>query len=286
MVGTCIVGSFNRSFIRKPDGTMDVFVVEETQTFANDINDSGVVVGYYAKEKNTYHGFLYSLGVATPFDYPGATFTQPLGINAAGAVTGLYEDSVGVHGFVRDSDGSFSSFDPPGSDYTVPWSTNTGGEVAGFFYGGSAATQGFVRDATGNITVFTVPNAYATTAFQINDSGSITGWWDPANNFVYAQGYTRDPSGTFTTFVAPGTGPQGNTYSNSINASGEVTGYAADGASPYSYFGFIQSGAGTPVEFSDPLAVNMTEALKINNSGLVVGSYSDGTTGHDFVGKP
>jgi uncharacterized lipoprotein YehR (DUF1307 family) len=59
VVGTCIVGSFNRSFIRKPDGTMDVFVVEETQTFANDINDSGVVVGYYAKEKKVLRCFTW-----------------------------------------------------------------------------------------------------------------------------------------------------------------------------------------------------------------------------------
>lgn len=112
--------------------------------------------------------------MATTFDYPGATFTQPLGINAAGAVTGLFEDSVGVHGFVRDANGGFSSFDQPGSSYTVPWSINTSGEVAGFFYGGSAETQGFVRDALGNITVFTVPNAYVTTALHINYSASIT----------------------------------------------------------------------------------------------------------------
>lgn len=114
----------------------------------------------------------------------------------------------------------------------------------------------------------------------------VTGWWNPANNFVYAQGYRRDPSGTFTTFVAPGTGPQGNTYASSINAYGEVTGYATDGSSPYTYFGFLQSGTATPVDFSDPLAVNITEASKININGLVVGSYSDGTTGHGFVAKP
>jgi hypothetical protein len=58
VVGTCLVGSFNRSFIRMPDETIHVFAVEATQTFANDINDSGVVVGYYAKEKTYLTGFF------------------------------------------------------------------------------------------------------------------------------------------------------------------------------------------------------------------------------------
>ena len=283
VVGTCLLDNITRSFYRTTNGVVHVFTVDTAQTYATDINDSNVIVGYYATQKTAYQGFLYASGVTADIDYPGATFTQPFAINAAGAVTGLFGDSAGFHGFVRDANGNFTSFDPPGSAYTVPRSINASGEVAGFFYNGSAATQGFVRDSLGNITVFTVPNALATTAFQINDAGAIVGWWEPANGSIYAQGYTRDPSGNFSTF---GTHPQGNTYSLSMNGSGEVTGYGTDGASANTYFGFIQSGSTTPLDFSDPSAVNITEAAKINNGGGVVGWYSDGTISHGFARIP
>lgn len=54
-------------------------------------------------------------------------------------------------------------------------------------------------------------------------------WFGTARYSFYEQGYTRDPAGNFTTFVAPGTGPTGNTDALSIDASGEVTGYAMAG---------------------------------------------------------
>src|ERR1700722_12411068 len=50
VVGTCFVHSITRSFVRMPNGVMHIFAVPVTPTFATAINDSGVVVGYYANE--------------------------------------------------------------------------------------------------------------------------------------------------------------------------------------------------------------------------------------------
>lgn len=134
--------------------------------------------------------------------------------------------------------------------------------------------------------MFSVPGSYSTTAFQINDAGFITGNWVPTNSF-YAQGFTRAPSGNMTTFASPDAGPKGSTYPWSINASGVVAGYTMDGSSPYTYFGFTQSGSSTPVDFVEAPGVMYTEALKINNLGVVAGWYSTSVTGsHGFFGKP
>jgi probable HAF family extracellular repeat protein len=88
-------------------------------TQAWDMNPSGEVVGLYTDAAKKTHGFLLRLGDAvstfgiTPqggmngsfgfisIDYPGATFTQAVGINSRGDVVGGYVDSAGkMHGFL------------------------------------------------------------------------------------------------------------------------------------------------------------------------------------------
>jgi probable HAF family extracellular repeat protein len=84
-----------------------------------DINPSGEIVGQYADVAKVTHGFLLVpspfdptfgitpvAGVAPSFqfmtvDYPGATFTQAVGINASGHIVGAYRDSAGTqHAFL------------------------------------------------------------------------------------------------------------------------------------------------------------------------------------------
>jgi len=52
-------------------------------TFAEDINDSGVLVGYYVDANRLAHGFVFdrSTGTWTTIDYPGASQTFINGIN-------------------------------------------------------------------------------------------------------------------------------------------------------------------------------------------------------------
>jgi uncharacterized membrane protein len=82
-----------------------------------DMNDSGEVVGVYTDAAKKTHGFLLRLGDAfatfgiTPqggsgafefvsIDFPGATFTQAVGINSRGDIVGGYKDAAGkMHGF-------------------------------------------------------------------------------------------------------------------------------------------------------------------------------------------
>jgi len=60
------------------------------------------IVGIYTDASGNGHGFLFSNGVYTSFDYPEAAFTEATGINPSGVIVGLYVDSAGaVHGFMR-----------------------------------------------------------------------------------------------------------------------------------------------------------------------------------------
>jgi hypothetical protein len=73
-----------------------------TQTFARDINDDGLIVGYYDSNSGT-HGFAYdrATGVWTPIDAPGAVSTYVYGINDLDQIVGAYVDHSGVtHGFI------------------------------------------------------------------------------------------------------------------------------------------------------------------------------------------
>src|SRR5208283_242150 len=69
--------------------------------FAVRLPHSGNIVGIYTDASGNGHGFLFN-GAYTPFDYPGASFTEATGINPGGVIVGLYVDSANaVHGFIR-----------------------------------------------------------------------------------------------------------------------------------------------------------------------------------------
>ncbi len=73
------------------------------QTEAWDVNDSGVIVGWYLSG-GVVSGFALVNGQFTSFTYPGAKGTLPRGINAAGQIVGEYTlDYITYHGFVTSS---------------------------------------------------------------------------------------------------------------------------------------------------------------------------------------
>src|SRR4029077_7209369 len=72
-------------------------------TFAQGINASGDIVGYYQNSSTGYHGFLYSGGSYTTLDDSSGAAGSTLahGINASGQIVGEYVDSGGTsHGFL------------------------------------------------------------------------------------------------------------------------------------------------------------------------------------------
>lgn len=68
---------------------------------AQDVNDSGTIVGYYLGPDFGLHGFALVSSSVTTLDYPGAFLTFVFGINNAGQISGtIMNDSFGYSGFI------------------------------------------------------------------------------------------------------------------------------------------------------------------------------------------
>ena len=91
-----------KGFLYK-NGVFSVFdAPNATATAAQDINDAGIIVGYYHNTSATSHGFAYveSTGTWTTIDVPGALSTVVYGINNSNQIVGTYVDGNGLtHGF-------------------------------------------------------------------------------------------------------------------------------------------------------------------------------------------
>jgi probable HAF family extracellular repeat protein len=103
------------------------------QTFAVDINNSGVIVGsYFSLIDNLNHGFEYDGTTWTTLDVPGfLNFTNPQGINDAGDVVGFVTDIQNqYHGF-EYSNGVYTITDVPGATNTRFFDINDSGQIVG-----------------------------------------------------------------------------------------------------------------------------------------------------------
>ena len=118
MVGAIAVGVVNgvnttHSFMRAADRTYTFFdPPQAVSSFAEGINDNGVVVGAYRDANLVRHGYIRQAdGSFISFDEPNAAQvpatsvdlgTEPRRINLSGKIVGFYSDSAGVrHAFVR-----------------------------------------------------------------------------------------------------------------------------------------------------------------------------------------
>ena len=139
-----------QAFVRQADGGF-AFIrkllppgVGNTQ--ATDINNNGLVSGFYLKDASTSLGFLIDskTGSVITLDVPGSTFTQALGLNDAGIVDGFYNDANGLaHGFLYRA-GNFQTIDVPGALQTTINGINDKGQIVGFFLDAQENTVGFV----------------------------------------------------------------------------------------------------------------------------------------------
>ena len=188
-------------------------------------------------------GILDTAGNIIPINVPGALMTTSYGINNAGSIVGSYFDSTGDHGFLYTG-GQYTPIDPPGSMNTV--------------------------------------------AYGINDSGTVVGTYIDSitrqrQGFIYARG-------NYTTIVAPGNFVYGTLFlgiNNSGSIVGEVWDEQAFNTEHIASSGFIYTN-GTFTLFNVPVLLSpgtytFTEAHGINNAGIVVGDYYDGTTTRGFL---
>jgi hypothetical protein len=240
-------------------------VPNATGTFAQGINNAGLVVGTYVLNGQE-HAFVRNAdGSLEFFDAPDAVSTAANGINDSGQICGTYTTGNGagqVHGFIRNADRSFITFDVPGALTTYAWGINNAGSVAGDYFFDSGQYRAFSRTADGVFTTFDAPNAPAgnTFALGINNSGEIVGG---SGMFSYLR---SADSQTFVEFNSP-----------SANSSGAFGVNDADfivGSFEVPIFGnqlFQRTPDGVFIEFNICVSCNTTVG-GINNSGVMVGN--------------
>jgi probable HAF family extracellular repeat protein len=100
-------------------------------TSPSGINNVGQIVGFY-DDNNGRHGFLYSDGTFTSFDFPEAVVTLPFDINDNGQILGIFTTDTGSGSFVLAED-TFRTFDVPfpGVVLTQVSGINNEGQIVG-----------------------------------------------------------------------------------------------------------------------------------------------------------
>jgi hypothetical protein len=256
------------------------------QTYAQGINASGVVVGYYLDTSGSAHGFYYSAGTYAAIEYPNSSDTWVYGIDSNKAVVGaahIVRGTVPVTvAFVKQPGGSFSQFSAAGKLLTVGQALNNSGTIIGYLQKGeqsSAVYSGFEQQSSGTTTI-AVSGQADTWAMSINDAGAIAGYagtgivyTDPVVGFVLSGSQT-------TTYSYPGAL---QTYFTGINNKNQIVGYYAN--SDGSKNGFTFAG-NVFTAFSNPAGI-ATFPQGINASGAVVGYFclSDSSTA-GFIATP
>jgi uncharacterized membrane protein len=155
-------------------------------------------------------------GAYSSFSFPGAIFTQALGINNAGSIVGLYIDSKNqYHGFLKTGD-SFTSIDVYGASYTDAWKINDSGQIVGRY---GSPDQGYLYSAGSFSAV--MPQHFAW-AYGINNSGNIVGLYVDTNG---DHGFVK-VGNTFIPIDYPGN--TGVTAAYDINNYGSIVGWYTD----------------------------------------------------------
>jgi PEP-CTERM motif len=249
-------------------------IFNSVETFANGINNQGLIAGYSNNGITLAHGYKMAAGVLTQYDAPGAVnITEHYGINGAGAVSGAYYDGAKLLGYVQ-SGNSFQSLDP-GGPRSVAWGLNDTGKVVGSYEPNGSTDRGFLWNGSSFSDVM-VPGSVSTQARDIDSSGRIVGW------SVDAQGLQHGFSlvGTaYTPFNVPGDQSFGTRIFGTNDHGWTVGGY---GDATSARHGFVRDGS-TTFRIDIPGAL-WTEVRGVNDQLTMVGAWgdADGVTVHGF----
>jgi hypothetical protein len=262
------------------------------------INNAGLLVGFYGSGSalNPNKGYTLALPYAqanyTNENFPGSSQTQVTGLNNAGAGVnvGFWTDSAGdTFGFVNQS-GTFTTVsDPAAPNANALLGVNDSNTAAGFYTDSSGNAHPYLYNIGAvSFTPINLPgsfNATSAVATNVNNSGVVSGYYTDTSGNVH--GFI-DNAGTFTSFDDP-SGSGANTMFLGLNNNGQVVGSYIDAGGLTN--GFVYNILGNSwLSLDDPSAsataafgVNGTTIAGINDSGTVVGFYSDGTNVNGFL---
>lgn len=198
------------------------------------------------------------------FQYPKDTFTQLLGINNGTRVAGYHGMNVNK-GFKFRLPNNIQNWNFPKSAQTQVIGINNMGDTVGFYVDSKGTTHGFFQNhKTNKWMSVDVPSTTFNQLLGVNDHQTAAGYYQYGKNNIF-QPYTHAANGAFTLI------PIHNAQATDINNAGWVTGFQVVGASGAR--GFLIRGAHT--QYLKYPGSSFTQALGVNNKGLVVGTYND-----------
>jgi hypothetical protein len=235
------------------------------------INDSGTLTATL-----NHHSTLLGCRVnangqfSTPFSEPDDIgYTTAEGINAGGEVCGTYADGIALHGYFRRGS-SFKSYDVPVNGVTATdlKGLNDFHNFVGFYF---TFNDSFAyASIDGNF--ITIPiSGIGTEATGINNLNDVVGTYGDENHANMFHGFMRASDGTLTFPIDfPGTRLL-QTVPLAINDAGFIVGFWTDGRVAH---GFVIHLPDTFLSYDVPGGIG-TSFTGINNSGLIVGTYTD-----------
>jgi hypothetical protein len=219
----------------------------------------------------------------TSFDIPGATSYFVAGINDEGLIAGTWDAAGGsAVGFIRSPDGRISTpiLNPnDNSGLTVLRAVNDEGVIAGFY--GANVSNGFLL-TDGKFQTVDFPGAVSTALRGINNRGDVSGTYSIVDLNADEFGFIIPRRGTPISFKLSDPSGTGIVVGG-INDLRQLVGYYTDATS--TLVGFLRQPSGQFVSVIVSGAVS-TQVIGINDCGIVVGTYGDGSTAHGFYGRP
>ena len=216
-------------------------------------------------------------------------FNQLLGVNNAGVIAGYFGDATIVpnNGYTWTKSGGFTAENFSGAAQTQVTAINntlSGGtyDTAGFYVDSAGANHGFTQIG-GTQTTVDNPLTSATPPFNqllgLNDHNIAVGFYNDSTGA--AHGYEVDvTTKAFTPINLPSSFNATSVTTTGINNGGWISGfYTAAGVT----HGFVDEN-GTFKSFDDPSGNGTnTSFFGLNNNGLVVGSYVNGSGNNGLV---
>jgi len=210
------------------------------------------------------------------------TFNQLLGINSQGVIAGYFGSGAAGHpnkGYLLEppyTQASYVSENFPGSAQTQVTGLNNMGDTAGFWVTAKGANRGFV-EWNGVFASYTDPRTPHMTGavnqlLGINNAGLAVGFYNDAQGHSHAYEVNQATS-AFTAIKVPGAT---STVASGINNVGDVTGFYTVGSGGSAVTSsFLLTHAHRLITYQFPGGGD-TQALGVNGSDQIVGSYLDG----------
>jgi probable HAF family extracellular repeat protein len=252
--------------------TYSVTVVGPANSYANDMNDAGQVVGSWGWGSGS---FLYSNGSIISID--AGSSTTAASINNAGVVVGSFRGQYTQQGFSY-SNGVVHKFDAIPEFAAVPASINDAGQMVGYSVNFMHGPSHLWVDPNGSPMSATF-YGYLSGGTAINNNGDFVGF---AANTMGSQEHAMVSVGGHVTDI----GTLGGRYSKAtdINDLAQVIGEAETSMSDSGLHAFLYAG-GVMTDLGALAGDSLSQAFAINNLGQVVGGSFSASwdSGHAFL---